>query len=414
MAGQHSRLGASGAGGWMRCSGRPHAEAGLPDRVTSWAAEGTAFHEVVELCLLFGLDPEDFRGLQVEADGLKIPVDDEMIGAMRFGLERVRELAEGDEVYLFIETRVDLSGIYDQPDEFGTLDVGIINIRKREITIWDWKYGKGIPVDPVENEQLRVYGLGFWDNIAWKFFDSPDDITVRIHIEQPRVAGGGGEWFTTMRELLAWVPELQAGAAATVPADAPRTPGEKQCRMCRRRKTREGCYAYNAMVADLLGSDFDEMDVLIEMDAGLPLPHPDELTTERRAWICLHADMIRKWLDLIHGHTLAEALRDEGVPFVKPVAGREGKRTYLGGEDVEKKVSALLVEALGPEEAFDRKPISPTQAEKKLSPELYAELRKFVHRSPAKPSLAPLSAKAPRIASLEDDFSEEDVELGED
>jgi hypothetical protein len=407
MAGVHSPRSPSGVADLLLCPGRVAAQVGLPDRTTFFAAQGTVFHEVVEICLRFDVEPVSFLGKTFQEEGYEIEIDEDAIRWMTPGIERVRELSEGK--LLWIELRVDLSDVYGIPGEGGTLDIGIIDVEARTITIFDWKFGAGIPVEVADNVQLKVYGLGFWNQVAWMVLGNTDDVKVRLHIEQPRVLGGGaGEWWTTMDELLAWQVEvLQPGVHATLDPNAHRVAGEKQCRMCRARRTREGCYAYNELVADVLCLDLEDIDDGAANDFPPPLPHPSDLTTERRAYITLHADLVRKWLDVVHGLTLHDALHGKPTPGLKPIAGREGKRAYRKGEEDE--AAKIILSELGDDKAYDKKLISPTQAEKVLSPEAYSKLRKFVTRSSAKPALAPEHAKAERLTSLEDDFTEDDL-----
>lgn len=403
MAGTHSRLSPSSAHRWFRCPGAPNAEYGLSDKAGQHAAEGTAFHDIAALCLDFGLEPEDFEGTETVADGYTFIVDAEMIRHMRPGIDWVRERAAGNR--LFVETRVELTP-YLGPGEGGTADVGIIAVKQRRITVFDWKYGAGVPVSPVENEQLMLYGLGFWYTIAYPWFDgNPADITVELVIEQPRAPGGGGVWLTTMEALLAWGDEAALKAEGTHDPEAPRVAGEAQCKFCKARRSPTGCDAYNTFTADLIGLSFDAMD-----DGAMPaLPRPGDMTPERRAYIVLHSDMVEKWLSDLHAQVLTDALQGEPTPGLKVVAGRRPGRKYKA--DAESKAAEILVTELGEADAYTHHLLSPTAAEKVLTPEAYARLSPLVDLGESKPVLAPENDKRPALKSYADKFSDADLEI---
>ncbi len=66
----------------------------------------------------------------------------------------------------------------------------------------------------------------------------------------------------------------------------------------------------------------------------------------------------------------------------------------------------FLVEALGSKEAYVRKPLTPAQAEKKLSEEDYAKLSEFVRQADGKPTLVSENDARPPIPKLEDRFDD--------
>jgi hypothetical protein len=399
MAGSHTRLSPSSAHRWARCAGAPNAEYGLSDKAGKDAAHGTCFHDVAATCLDFGLEPEDFAGTEVEADGYTFMVDDDMVRYMRPGLDWVRERAVGAK--LFVETRVDLSPLLG-PGEGGTADVGIVSVARKRIIVFDWKYGAGIPVSPVENEQLSLYGLGFWHTIAAPLFNNdPTGVTVELVIEQPRAPGGGGVWLTTMEALLEWGAGMAVLAEATHDPDAPRVAGETQCTFCKARRSPAGCDAYNQMAADLIGLTFDDMD-----SGAVPsLPRPADLTPERRSYIVLHADLIAKWLKDVHAQVLGDALKGEPTPGVKVVSGR---RTRKWG-DAEGEIAKILVAELGETGAYVREMISPAVAQKELTSEAYECVSRYVAWTDGKPALVPEDDKRAALQSYADKFGDEDL-----
>lgn len=372
----------------------------MSDKAGQHAAEGTVFHDLVATCLEIGLEPEDFAGTVASADGFTFTIDDDMVRFARPGLDWVREHAIGAKLY--IETRVDLSP-WLGPGEGGTADVGIVNVPRRKLTVYDWKYGSGVPVSPAENEQLMLYALGFWHTIAaYMFSDDPNGVTVELVIEQPRAPGGGGVWLTTMESLLEWGAAIALKAQATHDPEAPRTPGEHQCKFCKARKSPEGCDAHNQMAADLIGLSFDEMDAGTEP----AMPRPADLTPERRAYIVRHSAIFSKWITDVHAQVLADGLAGRPTPGLKVVSGRRPGRKWTAAED---EVAEILVGEIGEKNAYVRELISPAAAEKQLTPEAYKKVSRYVEWGEAKPVLAPEEDKREALQTYADKFGDDDI-----
>lgn len=442
MAGTHSRLSPSSAHRYSRCPGAPNAEAGLPDDPSRFAAEGTVFHEIAAWCLQWGMEPEDFLGAVFEEDGFEITVDADMVRYMTPGLARARELMAGPGRVSYVERRVDLSHILGE-GEGGTADLTIIDTIEREIILWDWKYGQGVPVTAFENEQEMLYLLGAWNDLAWPLLGNSADVKVRLIIEQPRARGQltiregeesedeesdeaelddgdvsdetpqVAEWETTMDDVIVnfgW--RMSEVAEATRDPNAPRVPGPKQCKFCKRAKTKGGCPERNEYLIDVFGQMFDDIDAQEELGVTFPLDHPSLLTPERRSWIVQHAPMLKKFLTDVHAHVVHDAVSGEPTPHLKVVAGRNPARKYHEG--VEEKVEAILVEELGPEKAYNKKILSPAQAEKLLPLKSYAKIEGYVDKGVAKATLVPLSSNKKALPTHSDKFTDEDIEIGED
>lgn len=378
---EHSRLGPSTWARWLRCVGAPNAEAGLPDTAGVEAAQGTVFHEMVSDCLTYGLLPEHFLGSKMIENGFEIEVDREMVDSAEEGMAYVEQMAAQPGVQLFVEKRVSIEP-WCGPGEFGTTDVGLVNVSERWIKILDWKYGME-PVYAVENDQGRGYCLGFWHTIAAKLFGGdPSDIEVEIIIEQPRVPGAGGAWKTTMSRVLEWGEWVKRQAMKTQDPDAPRTPGEKQCRWCKARKT---CGAYAQFMLDVMALTFDEIDEGADFD--LPPILPKNVTPERRSYILKHKSLIDRWLDDLHASAYHDAVHGLPTPGLKLVDGRRPARKW--SEDKLHKAKSALLQHLDEDKVFPRSMISPAQAEKEIGKSKFArKLDRFVDEGEAKPVLA--------------------------
>jgi len=277
---EHSSLGPSSWSRWIRCPGSVQAQAGIPDKARFEAAEGTVFHELVADCLEMGFEPEDYvgggRGLEV--DGFFVEYNEEMCAAARDGLDFVRNVAAEPGWELYVETRVDISK-WTLPGQFGTADVILVNVAKKLVIVFDWKYGKE-PVYPQENEQAQGYCLGAWQTIFGKLFDwDPSGVKVTIIIEQPRVPGGGGPWETTMQRVLEFGQHAKRQAVLTTAKNPPRKPGVKQCRWCR---AKDYCGTFAEWNMEMIGLEFDDLDMADETGFLPELEAPEEVTPERR------------------------------------------------------------------------------------------------------------------------------------
>jgi hypothetical protein len=268
-------------------------------------------------------------------------------------------------------------------------------------------------VYPTENNQARLYVLGCWFEFAADILGDPHGVEVLIHIEQPRAPGGGGEWPTTMTDVLLWAEDVALKVKATEDPNAPRTPGHKQCRYCRARTT---CGAKAKWEFDLLGQKFEDADVAIEtyeatgVIPNAAMPDIEDLTPERRSFILLNWSSFKTWYDALHDAAIEDLKRGKDVPLMKAVLGRSGGRKWNPAEMAAIKARAVAV-------AGDRaytKPelLSPAQLEalpgigKKKFREEFAAL---TTQEPPGLSLVPVTDKRDGVASVADAFSDDDV-----
>lgn len=413
----HSDLGPSGSDIFLNCPGAPNAQRGLPDDAGFEAAQGTVFHDYADMCLTFGLEPHHFTvGTKHIQDGYEVTFDQEMVDKMYAGLDYIREImAAHPDAILRVEQWVDIPALGKDNlgrQRGGTSDVCITIPSLRLIICFDWKYG-GIPVYPTENNQARLYVLGCWHEFAADLLgNDPHGVKVLIHIEQPRAPGGGGEWPTTMADILAWGEDVALKVAATEDPDAPRLPGHKQCRYCRARKT---CGAKALWEFDMFGAKFEDADVFVENynDTGFlvppVLPNPEDLTPERRSFILLNKASFVSWYDSLHEAAMEDIRQGREVPLMKAVLGRAGNREFLPGEKAE---AEALAKALLPADKVYTKPElnSPAVLEGHLGKKRFKDtFGKMVHQTPPGLSLVPVTDKRDAVTSAADQFSDDDV-----
>lgn len=408
-ADEHSLRGPSGATGWRRCKGKINAERGLPDKVGFEAAQGTVFHEYAAMCLMFGLDPEDFPlGVKHQQDGYEVTFDEDMVRYMHEGLAWVRERVEPGDI-LLVEKRVDISP-WCGAGEFGTADVLIIKRKKRHIINFDWKYGKGVPVSPVKNDQMYLYNLGGWNDYAKEIFRGvdPAEIKVTFFIEQPRAPGGGGIWHTTMEDCLAEGVKIREDALATMEPDAPRTPGEKQCLFC---KAAGRCREQQEYLLKVFGQKFEDIEENIELGVGPAFDPVEKLSLEARSYILLHWKAFKRYVDRIHALVIHDLKAGKEVPLLKAVTGNGGRRAYIAEHEAE--VGEWLTAQIGKEQAYETKLISPAAAEKLVGKAAFKKnCGAFITQPPGKAVLVSLDDKRDPIqdyaSKFEDDFLDDD------
>ena len=398
---EHSHLGPSSWGRWVRCPGSVLPSQAVGDKAGYPAAEGTVFHELVADCLDSGLDPEDFvgDGRGLSSDGYWIEFDEDMVESARDGLDFVRNMAAQPGWKCYVETRVDISP-FTLPGQFGTADVILVNIEERRIIVFDWKYGKE-PVYAHNNYQAQGYALGTWETLCKELFDfDPSNIKVTVIIEQPRVPGAGGVWDTTMERLLEFGQHTRRQAVLSQSVNAPRHPGVEQCKWCRIRDT---CGAHAEWHLEMIGLEFDDLD-------GDEVPGlPEDITPERRTMLLRMRPMLNRWLDGLHKSAYHDAEMGEPVPWMKLVDGRSPARKWK--ENQVYKAETVLVKAIGKDAYHPPKLLSPTQAEeavkKKLGKAAYGDLlERFVDKGAPSSILVPEDDSRAEIKSVNDLFDD--------
>lgn len=203
----HAFLGASKAELWLNCPGSATANSQYEREESSYAAEGTAAHEVaqtvLESCLHRGFDVDGCEE-RVNSLNSKPEVTLEMLECAQGYCEYIQELLPPGGTVL-VEQRLDYSTWV--PGGFGTADC--IVIAPDIITVIDYKYGKGVAVSAEDNPQMKLYALG----VIQSFDCVYDFSTVRMAIYQPRM-NNVSEYTLTVAELLDWAKNVVAPVAA--------------------------------------------------------------------------------------------------------------------------------------------------------------------------------------------------------
>ena len=385
----HAKLSPSSASGWMTCPDYVNANAGLPDDTSEAAAEGTMAHEISDLCLTMGFEPWDFIDQTFKVEGFTFTWTDDDADLLAPGIEYTRAFGG----VFHGEHRVDLS-FWLGEGQFGTLDRGII--LPDEIVIIDLKWGRGIPVSPVRNKQLRIYALGFWHRYC-RDTHGPET-RVRIIIDQPRCAGGGGEWVTTVAELLEFGEEARAAAERTRMPNPPRVASAEGCMWCRAKNYAPGCKVYEEFNLALVSSKFDDLDD----DEPPALPYASEITPERRAFILRHRSMFEDWLERLDGQALDDALAGRDCGGLKAVEGRKSPDKWADPVKADEALQPIFGEA-----RFTKKLITPTQAGKAAKKKGVSLDEELIVRGTKKPILVPMEDERPPVLTAQQKFDEE-------
>ena len=362
----HSNLGPSSAHRWLTCPGSVAAIEALPirDESSPWAAEGTLAHDVGEKILKGESTPDD--------------LPEGMFDYVEVYVEYVQNTAKGADA-LMVEERVDFSDWVE--GGFGTADA--IVIHDETMHVIDLKYGMGVKVDADENPQGMLYALG-----AYSLTEMTHDIkTVVITIVQPRL-DHISEWSISTDDLLRWAEWVRERAEIAREADAPRVPGEKQCRFCDAKAT---CKALQKYTEAIVMADFDDLD---------EAANPDTLTDDQLRQALEAKPVIEGWLTAVEAVIKDRLEAGEGFPGFKLVAGRSLRQWE------NEALAEVTLEGLLGDEAYSTKLLSPAQAEKKLGKTRKGEIEDLIIKPQGKPTLAPESDKRPAINVTTDDFED--------
>lgn len=383
----HSRLSPSSAHRWMACAGSVLLESRVPDSSSSFADEGTAAHELASLCLTSGKDATAYLGriISVKDSGREFEVDTDMAGFVQVYLDNVRQLAQAGD--LMVEQRVEFSRFVDVPEQFGTADAIVLSADGYHLQVHDLKYGRGVRVDALCNEQMMLYALGAYDQFA----ALGDIARVTLYIHQPRLEHLSA-WEISVNDLLAFGERAKAAAAiamdildTTIVGLQDLTPGDKQCKFCR---AKANCPKLQQSITEAIGADFDVIETPAEITTVVS-------TTPDLAYCMSKVDLVEQWCKAVRAETERRLLDGVAVPGWKLVPGKQGNRAWTDAKLAEETLKAMRIKH---DQMYDYSVISPTSAEKlfkakEIGPRQWPALQQLITRAAGKPSVAPESDK---------------------
>ena len=358
---------------WIACPPSAMLQTQFPDTTSEAAKEGTLAHEICEQKVRRYIG-EISKGTctrrinKLKASELYKPemdkFTDDYVDFIKASGLRFEHLP-----YVAVEKRVDLTQWI--PEGFGTADC--IMIDGNTLQVIDFKYGKGVPVSPVENPQMRLYALGAYGEYSLLY----DIRTIRMSIFQPRL-DIADTWEEPIESLLDFAETVKGKAALAIEGKGEFNPGEEQCRFCR---ARAKCRA--------------RAEKNVEM-AFLTDKEPDLLSNDEIGGYLLQGEDVARWLSDLKDYAMGECLAGREVPGWKAVEGR-GSRAWTDGDEAFR----ILIEN-GIDEAilYERKPLSLAQTEKVVGKKDFADLvGEYVEKKPGKPALVKESDKRPAITN---------------
>ncbi len=379
MPSTHALLSPSSAHRWLNCTAAPLLEKDAEDKGSTFAEEGTLAHAYCakKLKTMLGLlsDEEDREIASLESKYHTGEMDEctEMYRAIVWEKYQVAKSRTKD-AQLLVEVHLDF-GKYI-PGSFGTSDAVIIADGTLEVI--DFKYGKGVKVDAVENPQMKIYALG-----AWEMFNFEYDIRkIRMTIVQPRL-GNISEYCTDTAALLDWAESELKRKAEEAYKGGTQKPGA-WCQFC---KVKASC---RALADTCLGAHRSGQDPKLISKEDMESRVLPMLAT------------IKTWLAGVEEYTLQQAL--DGVEYkgFKLVEGRSTRRIT----DTAAVMDLLCKEGYSKDTYVEPTKLrSITDLEKLIGKKRFGTLcAEYITKPQGKPALVPDTDKRPAFNTAAEDF----------
>ena len=178
-----------------------------PSKPSVYAEEGTRLHNAMHAILSLNADIAEFDNHE----------------KLRFALDSLNDIDPNRELEFQTEISVHFGGFL--AGVFGSCDL-LGRIGNRAVVL-DWKFGDGVAVDAVENDQLLFYtAAGMRTPEARWAFKGVTEIELII-VQPPRVS----RWLTTPGRVKAFERTLFDAVQASYKTDAPLNYGD-HCRWC--------------------------------------------------------------------------------------------------------------------------------------------------------------------------------------
>ena len=350
----HSQYAPSAAHRWLNCSGniRVLAARQTPDDGGSvFAREGSAAHELGAWSLKKGAPPRSWTGGDIDG----FPVDEDMLAAVEIHTEycaKIRNEAEW--------AGVEISVMIDKPtNTFGTAD--FMALCGDRLHVVDYKHGRGVSVSALDNEQLRMYGIGAVNQLPKKF---PTPKWVELVIIQPRVAGEPAirKEVISYLDLMIWRNEvLLPGFRACRDPQAPLVAGD-WCRFC---PAQAECHELHRYVLHAARKDFQEVP-----------PGAETVTDDEIGTSLMDSEVISAWVSAVRAEASHRLDQGGSIPGWKLVAKRATRKW-----NNETAVSSILVgQGLNEDQFYKRSILSPAQIEKVIDKSGFKALADLIEK----------------------------------
>ena len=316
----HAKLSPSSSDRWMACPASIRLSEGMPNKSSAFAEEGTRAHTLAEQILTGEfIDPSE--------------IEDGMLDNVLIYVDHIKALVDATAGDLEIEVRVHVN-----EDIYGTADAIVWSENTKTLYVRDLKYGAGLPVEVLDNTQLKVYAL------AALLTTGKKANVIDLGIVQPRCPHADGPIRTLSYdaiELIDFWSDILEAAEKTKSSDAPIVSGE-HCRFCPAApvcpeiKSKAQLAARNVFS---VGNVYDPKELSKMLD-----------------WL----PVLEGWIKNVREFAYQEAEDGNTPPNYKLVEKRATRRWR-----VEETAQAELQKVLG-DEIFDKKFKSPAQIEKLL------------------------------------------------
>lgn len=357
----HALLSPSKAVRWCHCTPSARMEELMPEEQASEAAlEGTKAHALAELVASDRIADADLSAYDLDmVDGAYLYKD--AINANPVGT-------------LYTERKLDLGGLV--PEGYGTCDAIVTDAKPdgtTDLYIYDYKYGKGVEVQAVDNYQLAIYAWGALHDREV----IPADIKVSyiiMTIVQPRIEGDKvKEWAISRAELEEWLARnVQEQAKEAYEGNGTAFRGD-WCRWCRAKA--------------ICRLQTDGAPTLT--DVRRPA---DALTEEEQARYLLYADDAIKWLKELQDYATERAV-SEGHEWPGMMLA-EGRSVRTWSDEEQALKSILDRTDLTEEQVYTRTPLTLSKLEKLLGKKAFAEAAgEYVIKPQGAPKLVPSDTK---------------------
>lgn len=394
----HALLSASGAYRWMACTPSARFTEDMPDKESIYGREGTLAHEFSEHVLRYKVGITTKKVMESNLDTIREhelydeEMDEQVDKYVNIIMEEYHEMIklDGSKPKAFIEEPFDLRDWIEEG--FGTNDFMLKG--KTVLHIFDLKYGKGVPVNAINNPQLKLYGLGALKRLG----KEADKITsIFLTIVQPRL-DSVSTWEISKDDLLAWAEgELREKAQLAYAGEGEFVAGD-HCKFCKGKPVCKAMFEYSLEQAKL---DFAE-----DLDPALDLKHkantmPDEML------LTIHSNIpiISDWLKTVSAYLIERALAGDQFEGYKLVEGQK-RRMITSVPEAEE-----TLELLGyTEDETHKKTLRGIgDLEKLLKKDFNKVLGKLIGHTQPPPKLVRLSVnrRSYTTAKAQDDFADE-------
>lgn len=361
----HALLSASGSKKWLTCTPSARLEENFPDEDSEFAKEGTKAHDLLEMALGYAYlgQKHDHLGTneRILESGFTLEMRDAVVEFQNHCFAITDPLKKAKEPFtVLVEKKLDYSSWV--PEGFGTGD--FVLVTKDTLYVRDFKYGKGVEVETIDNSQMMLYGLGAYYDMAFAY----EGIQwVDIGIIQPRIHNVSTHR-VSVADLLAWGESIKPTAEKAWAGEGDLVPGihcsEGFCR------ARFQCRARIDWIMEKVGGMRDATIMLDDEIAAL-IPMLDE---------------IKKWAGTTKEWATSQAA-DHGVKFfgLKLVEGRSYRGIRNQDEAVDRLVTAGIERSklMSPPELYGI-----TKLEEVVGKKVLADtLGDLIYKPPGKPTL---------------------------